>query len=274
MKPKEIAVNHEKDFLHTFQEMCYSRSSWQVWADLITAMACSIANAVDRRKDAWEAREKEYEACIKRLGGVERPAKCFADVTMALEENPNQDFLGRLYMQLELENHWKGQFFTPYNICALMSKITIGEEHTEQIKQNGYMAVNDCACGAGATLIAAANTFNEQGFNYQREVLFVAQDVDRVVGMMCYIQLSLLGCAGYVVIANTLTNPICGSTLFPEEKEGQEFWYMPFYFSTIWQQKRMIEKLRHLPVPLIPEPEPVKMRGGFLFEFQKGENHE
>lgn len=133
---------------------------------------------------------------------------------------------------------------------------------------------NDCACGAGATLIAAVNTFKEREINYQRDVLFVTQDVDRVVGMMCYIQLSLLGCAGYVVIANTLTNPICGNTLFPEEKEEQEFWYMPFYFSTVWQQRRMIGKVKHLFVQPDLEPEPIKMRGGFLFEFQKGEGHE
>ena len=208
----------KKEFLKIFNEMCYNRSAWQVWADLMSVIACSLSNAVDKREEMWAAREKEYEECIKRLGGVEKPAKCFAAVTMALEENPNQDFLGELYMTLNLGNHWKGQFFTPYHICEFMSKLTIGEGTSEQIEKQGFIVVNDCACGAGATLIAAANTFKERGINYQREVLFVAQDIDRVVGMMCYIQLSLLGCAGYVVIANTLTNPICGDTLFPTEK--------------------------------------------------------
>ena len=46
---------------------------------------------------------------------------------------------------------------------------------------------------------------------------------------MCYIQLSLLGCAGYVVVGDTLSNPIEGDVLFPDEKEGQEFWYTPFW---------------------------------------------
>ncbi len=44
-------------------------------------------------------------------------AKCFAIVVEALERNPEQDFLGELYMELELGNHWKGQFFTPYCVC-------------------------------------------------------------------------------------------------------------------------------------------------------------
>ena len=35
----------------------------------------------------------------------------FAIVVEALERNPEQDFLGELYMELELGNHWKGQVF-------------------------------------------------------------------------------------------------------------------------------------------------------------------
>ena len=37
----------KKEFIKIFNEMCYSRSGWQVWSDLISTMACSIANAVD-----------------------------------------------------------------------------------------------------------------------------------------------------------------------------------------------------------------------------------
>lgn len=87
----------------------------------MAAMACTLANAVDKSLSRHTAREKEYAECIKRLGGVEKPAKCFAIVVEALERNPDQDFLGRLYMSLELGNHWKGQFFTPYDVCRYMT---------------------------------------------------------------------------------------------------------------------------------------------------------
>lgn len=36
----------KKEFIKIFNEMCYSRSGWQVWSDLISTMACSIANEV------------------------------------------------------------------------------------------------------------------------------------------------------------------------------------------------------------------------------------
>jgi len=147
-------------------------------------------------------------------------------------------------MSLELGNHWIGQFFTPYNICKCMAEMNIGDGTQEEISRKGYISVMDPACGAGATLIAAANTFKKYKINYQADVIFAAQDIDRIVGMMCYIQLSLLGCPGYVVIANSITNPLCGTGLIPAEKEGQEFWYTPFYFRTIWHRRRLLQSLK------------------------------
>lgn len=258
----------EKEFLDIFKTLCYSRSTWQVWADVISVIACSLSNATDRTAGRYEQREKEYEQCVKRIGSVEAVAKLLAIVTMALERNPEQDFLGKLYMGLDLGNHWKGQFFTPYSICECMAKITAGTEQQESLGKQGYISVCDPACGAGATLIASANIFRRRKINYQTQVLFVAQDIDRVTGLMCYIQLSLLGCPGYVVIADSLTNPVAGTSLIPIEKEGQEFWYTPFFFSAIWQQRRAIEKMKRLFGVLTPKP--IQLRGGFLFEFEKG----
>lgn len=237
-KHSEVIQGTEKEFLDIFKQLCYSRSSWQVWADLITAMACSLSNAVDRTKEHFEKREKEYAECIKRLGSVDVPAKILAITVMALENEPEQDFLGKMYMSLDLGNHWKGQFFTPYNICKLMSDISV-KEINGQIDEKGYISVCDPACGAGATLIAAANTMKNLSYNFQNHVLFVGQDIDRVTGMMCYIQLSLLGCAGYVCIANTITNPLTGHVLFPKEMESQELWYTPMFQSNVWNYRRI-----------------------------------
>lgn len=166
----------------------------------------------------------------------------FAVIVEALEHNPEQDFLGKMYMNLELGNHWKGQFFTPYNVCKMMSEITIGNVSAE-IERRGYVSICDPACGAGATLIAAANTLHRQREDFQHHVLFAGQDVDRVVALMCYIQLSLLGCAGYICVGNTLTNPQAGHVLFPEEKEGQELWYMPMFMSQIWDGRRRVHMM-------------------------------
>lgn len=267
----------KQEFLKIFKELCYSRSSWQVWADLITCMAVSIANAVDKSEPRYSEREKEYEACVGRLGGVEKPAQCFSVVVQAMELNPDQDFLGELYMELNLGNHWKGQFFTPYSICKLMSDMTCENVDT-QIEKNGYISVCDPACGAGATLIAAASTMRKCKHNFQKHVLFVGQDIDRITGMMCYIQLSLLGCAGYVCIANTLTNPMIGSALFPEEKENQEFWYTPMFASDVWHYRRIAHKMDILMRGFEKKVQKStgkfeKQKFTFFFDFDKEEKH-
>ncbi len=189
---------------------------------------------------------------------------------MALENNPDQDFLGKLYMQLNLGSHWHGQFFTPYDVCKMMSLITIGDTVRSKAEDRDYIAVSDPACGAGATLISAANTFKERGINYQEKVLFVGQDIDRVVGQMCYIQLSLLGCAGYICTADTIVNPVVGSVLQPDEQKEQEFWYTPLYYSNRWQMRIFIQNMKRL-MPL-PEAEQQKEdEYVFFFDFDKKE---
>ena len=137
-KHSEAIQGTEKEFLDEFQKLCYSRSSWQVWADLMAAMACSISNVADRSPEHYESREKEYAQCIERLGSVEVPAKMLAIIVEALERNPEQDFLGAMYMQLNLGNHWKGQFFTPYCVCKMMSEITC-EDVDSHIEKQGYL---------------------------------------------------------------------------------------------------------------------------------------
>ena len=97
------------------------------------AWACSISNATDRNPEHFDRREKEYSQCIERLGGVEIPARLLSVVTLALEADPNQDFLGRIYMNLDLGSHWHGQFFTPYDVCVMMARITI-EAGIEQMR--------------------------------------------------------------------------------------------------------------------------------------------
>ena len=57
-----------------------------------------------------------------------------------------------------------------------------------------YLSVSDPACGAGAMLIAFANVSREHGVNFQRNILFVAQDIDVTAVRMCYLQLAVLGC--------------------------------------------------------------------------------
>jgi len=211
--------------------------------------AAAISNSID--KHHADQREEQYLTIIKKYTRAEMEVfpRLFALIVAGMEEYPDQDFLGELYMQLNLGNSHAGQFFTPYDVCKCMAEITINPEKLKgDLDRHGYISIHDCACGAGATLVAAAMVLKDSkqlksfDFNYQQQALFVAQDIDYTVGLMCYIQLSLLGCAGYVHIGNTLTNPMTGHVLFGDGSANT--WYTPMYFSDSWCIRRAVEKAK------------------------------
>lgn len=237
-KYRGIPSSAEKEFLMRFDKLAYSRNAWQVWEDLMAAMACSISNAVDRTPDKFKRREEQYERSIKNLGGVEVPAQMLGIITMALEQDPDQDFLGKLYMNLELGNHWKGQFFTPYNVCRMMAEMNFGDGVQSEVESKGYISVCDPCVGAGAMLIASANAMRRAKVNYQTNAVFVGQDIDRIAAMMAYIQISLIGCPGYVIMGNSLTNPPTGHILSPQDADGQDVWITPMFQTDIWNMRR------------------------------------
>ena len=146
-------------------------------------------------------------------------------------------------MSLNLGNHWKGQFFTPYNVCRMMAEMNFGDGVQAEVERKGYISVCDPCVGAGAMLIAAANAMGRAKLNYQTNAVFVGQDIDRIVAMMAYIQISLIGCPGYIIIGNSLTNPPTGHVLFPQDTEGQEVWITPLFMHDIWEMRRTKELL-------------------------------
>lgn len=237
--PKGLPLRNvrEKEFAGIFQKLCYSKSSWEVWSDFCEMFAITLSNAVGNLHK--ETREKQYLAISSRYTALELDlfAQMFSALVMALEENPQQDFLGELFMRLELGNHWKGQFFTPYHLCHAIGMMQCTDV-VARVDEQGWISAYDCACGAGALLIAFAHACRESGVNYQDHVLFVAQDIDRVAGFMCYIQMSLQGMPGYVVIRDTLSKPLTGNTLFAPETE--DTWATPFYFKDTWAWRRML----------------------------------
>lgn len=232
--PHNLKSTHQTEFVKIFNSLCGRYGRWEIWQDFITLAAIAISNTVDRSQAA--EREKTYMT----IAGKYKPeemlkfSQMLQEVMIGMDFNPDQDFLGELYMALDLGNDHAGQFFTPYNVCRMMAEIT-GTDLQARVERDGWISVNDCACGAGALLVAFANACTRQKINYQTSVLFVAQDIDYIVGLMCYLQLSLMGCAGYVVIGDTLLHPSTALDrrgLIP--RPDQNIWYTPFYFRDIW----------------------------------------
>lgn len=248
---RQLRGSQQKAIAKIFEGLTYRHSRWTVWSDFVLMAACTLSMLdVEHR----EERVQMYNNAAKKYNAaeLEKLRDIFEAVIQAIEENPDQDFLGELFMALELSNEARGQFFTPYSVCAMMAKMQCGDI-AAKVEEKGYLSVNDPAVGAGALLIAFANECRAQGVNYQDHILFVAQDIDYVAAMMCYIQLSLLGCAGYVIVGDTLTTPPT------EPLTNQNVWYTPLYFRDIWQWRILFKALGTLQRPRAEEPEPVKV---------------
>lgn len=244
MPKNQKITDYKKEFEKGFNSLCYSRSPYAVWADLMALYATSIQNqctlhykSIPELKSVWEGREKTYLTVINKYKKAEQELICemFAYLVLEFEKSPYQDLLGSMYMLLGISNGNAGQFFTPYSVCQLMGNIvTDHSKMRKQVKEHGYFECNDCAVGGGATLIGFAETCNKEfkRLDYKNHVLFVGQDIDITCVHMCYIQLSLLGLAGYVIHGNTLTEPTVDFM-----KDNARIWITPHYNGTVWQQR-------------------------------------
>lgn len=232
-----------KEFIGYFQELAYRHSPWNVWADFCEISAIGASNVVDRIHA--DQREETYMKIISKYTNEETNLfpKMLAIVVLELTRDPKQDFLGKLYMELNLNDEGKAQIFTPYSMSEAMARlccegVTIDKLQIEELKatvaRKGYVTIHDPTCGAGSTLIGARNALQEAGIGTSQSY-FVGQDLSSTAVYMCYIQLSLLGCAGYLCIGDSLLNPTGMYGLLPAKLEGQDIWILPATFlDPVW----------------------------------------
>lgn len=173
---------------------------WRIFADFCTLAALTLANVVDKN----EAREALYLQTVKPYTPDEanRMAALLAHVTMGLEEGPH-DFLGPCFLELELQNHWRGQFFTPFEVSRLMAGMLM-HDAPAMIEAQGFIRVSDPACGSGCMPIACAAVLLAQNINPQTTMHITCQDIDQTAAFMCLIQLSLLGLPAVVIVGDTI----------------------------------------------------------------------
>lgn len=243
---KGTVVKQEyKEIVKLFNAICGAHQMWELWQDSMTMFALSLSNFVDMR--FREKREAAYMDIVHKYNKSEVQVfpKIFAEIVKQMELNPEQDLLGDLYMQLDLGSHWHGQFFTPYNVCAMMARLEFeGKDYTQESVKP--ITVCDCACGGGALLIAAAHEYKraikDTGLNPQNYLCLYAQDISQVSAMMCYVQLSLLGYAAKVKLGDSLMNPLTYAD------NGPDIWYTPMWFSYIWTTRRLIEQMERITI--------------------------
>jgi type I restriction-modification system DNA methylase subunit len=187
-----------KDFIKILEHLKPSKPAYEVFSDWLVMAAATLYSW---KKD--DNVEQEYMNIVKQYTKEEQDkhAQLLMIITEALE-GKEQDFLGEVFTFAKLYNERKGQYFTPYSISLMSAKLILDKNGFPKYR---VCRINDPTCGAGGMLIAAAEVMKEHGLNYQKDALFIGQDIDARCARMAFIQLSLLGIPAIIYCMDSLS---------------------------------------------------------------------
>jgi type I restriction-modification system DNA methylase subunit len=177
------------------------RARWEVFRDFCEMGAIAYQNAF--------LQDQGLEDRYLRIAGhyeredLNRIAKMLAVTAEGLHD-VEEDFLGQVFMRLELSDAWGGQFFTPLALCQLMARMNL-DGLEEALSEKSAVTIHDPACGSGAMALACAREFLDRGLNPQTQMRFSGIEKDATTAYMAYVQLSLLGIPAEILVGNSLT---------------------------------------------------------------------
>lgn len=223
----------KREFLNIFKNLDNSRSKSENWTNFIFLASAAFKNSVKNVSYSFYSQkiEDEYLKIINQYEKNARNKFCellglFINMADLLEP---QDLLGNIFMELELGDSWKGQFFTPSSVSNLMAKINFPNLKAD-LGVKDFLTISDPACGAGSTLLACINIFIQEKINPSNKLFIYAQDIDRTAALMCYIQLTLWHIPAIVCVGNSLKN------------EVRELWHTPSYVFNSYRFKNHIKE--------------------------------
>ena len=159
-----------------------------VFTDFLDIIICALSLG---------SKEEQYLKIVSKYEKqeVNQFADAFASLVYEMDNNGHglRDCLGDFFME-HLSFGKNGQFFTPEPICKMMAMMInpagIGKK------------VDDCSCGSGRTLMAAAKV--------SRLNSFYGADIDRICCMMAVVNLCLNGMCGEISWMDSLSNRYFG----------------------------------------------------------------
>uniref|UniRef100_UPI003F4B1185 N-6 DNA methylase n=1 Tax=Brachyspira catarrhinii TaxID=2528966 RepID=UPI003F4B1185 len=200
MKNNKANIKH-KEIYKIIVDATYSKNIFNVFSDFIELMALEMAigigvesetriEQVNKTKSKYNDNELEKYSIFKSL------------IIKEYLNNRFQDVLGVLFHDLNLQNEYKGQFFTPYTLSYVTAKVNISNEI---LVNNDFIEALEPACGSGGMAIAASQIAEEYGYNYSQKIIWTMNDVDIQCVYMSYIQCNLTGIAAVIQHADTLS---------------------------------------------------------------------
>lgn len=194
----------------------------KVFSDFLELSAIRISNRVDpvhykpRDERAKFLCRTYYETELEEMN------KYFNELFRLIQVNCNtgicEDILGHVFEESGFTR--TGQDQTPPDLARLVAKLSMGNNIV--IPKKGFIDLDECACGSGSLVLAAAENMTINGLSYSKQLVVRATDTDPKCVHMAYIQLSLYGIPAVVIHGNTIT------------LEEYARWYTPMYVLDNW----------------------------------------
>ena len=176
------------------------RDDRDIWSAFVTIAAAPMALAAGCAPSPLiEDAKRHYERYEELKCEFDEMLSALID---ALDADSDRDVMGYVSNILGLPLSSRCQFFTPYEVSKMIARMTLAD--SAHAKRKGYISICDPCAGSGGMLVAAFNVLREQGMNPQTEAWFEAQDISQDTALMCYVQMSLLGMAGRVIVGDSL----------------------------------------------------------------------
>ena len=200
-----------EDIIKRITASVYRFDKHQLISDVFECGAITISNMVDLI--AKEEREKRYLQVIKKYQKEEQTliaeifSMIFALLSSVVYDNGRfYDNLGELFMRCNQGSSSAGQYFTPFQVSAMMARMIIGDEILGKAQNDGILTLNDSCCGGGGMMMAALDVLkNKYHINYTRNCFILCSDIDLRCVHMTYLQLALAGVPAIVKHQNSLT---------------------------------------------------------------------
>lgn len=190
----------KKSFIAKFRILSRSHGGYSVFEDFLTLSVAAIHNGAVFSQEL----EDEYMALVKKYTATEigQFSELLVEVCRALKDNYS-DFLGDVFMSLDLGNGNMGQFFTPYHIGVLMARLSL--QRPVKLPECGYLAFSEPTAGAGGLIIAQAEIMAEAGLDVSNSMFVQAIDLSKTAAKMAFLQFSILGIPAEVIHGNSLS---------------------------------------------------------------------
>ena len=209
---------YKRDIIEAIESINPGITFRDAYPRVIELLAITIDSTIG---ELSEERNQAYRNNLQYLNNNQAVYHVMDLISEAITNNPFEDILGEVYMEKVSTKgtREKGQVFTPKNVAKMMAQMgNDKKENIEEIIQNqGGYTISDSCCGSGVIGLATAEHLNEMDSTFLKRTIFTAEDIDRVVAMMCYIQYSLNTIMGEIIVHDALRNPT----------EYKEIWYTP-----------------------------------------------